>query len=105
MNNSDIIKRRIASKYNVTVELVEEIIKHPFYIMKDVIENTDRKKSNFANFRIYKWGIFYVTAPKRAFLKWVNSDEFQEKRRNRRNANTPCGDAPVLQTETGVSEE
>lgn len=79
METSDVIKRKLSTKYDVSVEIIDEIINTPFKIIKREIESVDRKEAKYYNFRILKLGIFFISTDKRTYLRKLMNNEIKGK--------------------------
>lgn len=62
------IIRKIAEKENLTIKQVEEIVFSFFWFTSKTMKEGDRKNLEFAEIRIFKFGVFKVREGKKKYL-------------------------------------
>jgi len=65
--------KEIAVKYGFKEEEILEMVKTPFYLVSEVMRNSDRAALQFPSIRIPNFALFYCTEGRREFYKKLNS--------------------------------
>lgn len=74
MTLRDRLIRKLATKYNTTIEDIELLVNMPFVFLKEEMATTKSGNPTFKTIRIPGFGIFYVTERRKEFLRKYYKD-------------------------------